>query len=53
MLKLKGKVSKTGTSKCVILVRSILEMYGLNDKDNLILELRDEGILIKKVDKKG
>ena len=49
MLKLKGKVSKTGTSQCVILVKSILEMYGLQDKDELILELREEGILIKKV----
>ena len=50
MLKLKGKVSKTGTSQCVILVKPILEMYGLQDKDELVLELREEGILIKKVE---
>lgn len=52
MLKLKGKVSRTGTSNCVIITKPVMEMYGLAEKDDLELELREEGILIKKVDKK-
>ena len=48
MLKLNGKVSKTGTSNCVLLVKQVMEMYGFKEKDDLILELRDEGVLIRK-----
>ena len=48
MLKLNGKVSKTGTSNCVLLVKQIMEMYGFKEKDDLVLELREEGVFIRK-----
>ena len=49
MLELKSAISKNGTSLGIILIKPILEMYGLNFKDEVRLELREDGVLIKKV----
>lgn len=53
MLELKSTISKNGTSLGIVLIKPILEMYGLNFKDEVKLELREEGVLIKKIDKSG